>query len=127
MVLLAGAWLFPLLAEVVEPEVVVVVVSAVAAGAAVAVEVVVSVAAEAVAAGVAVAAVVADAEAVAAAVVADAAVDVAVDVAAAVDEQPVISSNVLSAAATFHLLLSIDVFPPLCSYKIPEKTECRMF
>lgn len=71
-----------------------------------------------VAAGV-VAAAVADAEAVA--------VGVAVLVVdAAVDEQPVTSSNALSAAAAFHVFFSIS-FPPLCSYKIPEKTDEIMF
>lgn len=85
----------------VDPEVVSVVVDC---DAVVVSEVVVSV----VASGVAVAAVVADALGVA--VAAAVAVGVAVDVVdAAVDVHPVISSNTLSAAAAFHLLLSIFV------------------
>ena len=89
----------------VDPEVVSVVVDC---DAVVVSEVVVSVVVSVVASGVAVAAVVADALGVA--VAAAVAVGVAVDVVdAAVDVHPVISSNTLSAAAAFHLLLSIFV------------------
>jgi hypothetical protein len=110
----AGAWPLAVpLEEVVAPVVVEgaavasVVVSAVAAGAAVAAVVAsgVAVAAAVVAAAVAVAVGVAVAAAVEAAVVA--VDDAAVFVVAAVDEQPVISSNALSAATAFHSFLSI--------------------